>query len=49
MSEFISIPLAIVVVIVLLGLAFWSRYKTVSSDQAMIVTGSFLGKHTSHR
>lgn len=48
MSEFISIPLAIVVVIVLLGLAFWSRYKTVSSDQAMIVTGSFLGKSNTY-
>jgi flotillin len=26
-----------------LGFAFWARYKTVSPDEAMIVTGSFLG------
>lgn len=45
MSDFISIPLAIIAVIVLLGLAFWARYKTVSSDQAMVVTGSMLGKN----
>ncbi|WP_172422965.1 flotillin family protein [Paenibacillus larvae] len=30
-------------VILILGIAFWARYKTVSPDEAMIVTGSFLG------
>lgn len=33
----------VVAVFVLLGLAFWARYKTVGPDEAMIVTGSFLG------
>jgi len=37
------IPIAVVVVLVVLGLAFWARYKTVGPDEAMIVTGSFLG------
>jgi len=37
------IPLVIIGVIVLLGLAFWARYKTVSPDEAMVVTGSMLG------
>jgi flotillin len=37
------IPIIIVGVILILGLAFWARYKTVSPDEAMIVTGSFLG------
>lgn len=32
----------IMAVIVVLGLAFWARYKTVGPDEAMIVTGSFL-------
>ncbi|AEI41649.1 flotillin family protein [Paenibacillus mucilaginosus] len=40
------VPAVVVGVIVVLGLAFWARYKTVSPDEAMIVTGSFLGtKH----
>ncbi|MBP1932007.1 flotillin family protein [Ammoniphilus resinae] len=43
MSGFLSIPILIISVIVILGLAFWARYKTVSPDEAMIVTGSFLG------
>ncbi|WP_442951172.1 SPFH domain-containing protein [Paenibacillus sp. 481] len=43
MNEFLSIPLITVGVIVILGLAFWARYKTVSPDEAMIVTGSYLG------
>ncbi len=45
MPSFLTIPIIIVVVvvIVLLGLAFWARYKTVGPDEAMIVTGSFLG------
>jgi len=42
-SEAMIIPAIIIGVIVLLGLAFWARYKTVSPDEAMIVTGSFLG------
>lgn len=37
------VPIAIISVIVILGLAFWARYKTVGPDEAMIVTGSFLG------
>lgn len=43
MPEFLVIPAIIVVVILLVGLAFWARYKTVSPDEGMIVTGSFLG------
>lgn len=42
-SEAFVIPAIVVGVIVVLGLAFWARYKTVSPDEAMIVTGSFLG------
>ncbi|KAF6587762.1 flotillin family protein, partial [Paenibacillus sp. EKM208P] len=33
----------VVIVIVILGIAFWARYKTVGPDEGMIVTGSFLG------
>lgn len=43
MSDALVIPIIVVGVIVVLGLAFWARYKTVSPDEAMIVTGSFLG------
>lgn len=43
MSEAVLIPVVIIAVIIVLGLAFWARYKTVSPDEAMIVTGSFLG------
>ncbi|MFM9328804.1 SPFH domain-containing protein [Paenibacillus mesotrionivorans] len=43
MPEFLIIPAIVVGVIVLLGLAFMARYKTVGPDEAMIVTGSFLG------
>ena len=43
MPGLLSIPIIVVAVIVALGLAFWARYKTVSPDEAMIVTGSFLG------
>jgi flotillin len=42
-SSVLLIPAIVVGVIVVLGLAFWARYKTVSPDEAMIVTGSFLG------
>lgn len=41
--DYLVIPSIVVGVIVILGLAFWARYKTVSPDEAMIVTGSFLG------
>ncbi|MGM1046695.1 flotillin family protein [Paenibacillus uliginis] len=41
--EYLVIPSIVVGVIIVLGLAFWARYKTVSPDEAMIVTGSFLG------
>ncbi|WP_127579573.1 flotillin family protein [Paenibacillus koleovorans] len=41
--EYLLIPSLVVGVIIVLGLAFWARYKTVSPDQAMIVTGTFLG------
>lgn len=40
---FLTVPAVVVGVIVLLGLAFWARYKTVSPDEAMVVTGSLLG------
>ncbi|MED4600786.1 flotillin family protein [Paenibacillus validus] len=42
-NDVFVIPGIVVGVIVVLGLAFWARYKTVSPDEAMIVTGSFLG------
>ncbi|CVK20605.1 flotillin family protein [Sporomusa sphaeroides] len=41
MSVFIIIAV-VVIVLVVLGLAFWARYKTVGPDEAMLVTGSFL-------
>ncbi|MVP00878.1 flotillin family protein [Paenibacillus lutrae] len=43
LSDVVLIPGIIVAVILILGIAFWARYKTVSPDEAMIVTGSFLG------
>lgn len=43
MEEALTIPLIVVGVLVVLGLAFWARYRTVSPDEAMLVTGSFLG------
>lgn len=49
MPEYLVIPSIVVGVIVVLGLAFWARYKTVSPDEAMIVTGSFLGSKTYRR
>ena len=42
-SDYLIIPVVVIVVIFVMGIAFWTRYKTVSPDQAMIVTGSFLG------
>ncbi|WP_166246085.1 flotillin family protein [Paenibacillus turpanensis] len=43
MPDFLIIPAVVVGVIIVFGLAFWARYKTVGPDEAMIVTGSFLG------
>ncbi|WP_201001192.1 flotillin family protein [Paenibacillus glycanilyticus] len=43
MPEYLIIPSIVVAVFVILGIAFWARYRTVSPDEAMIVTGSFLG------
>ncbi|CAM3627880.1 flotillin family protein [Marinicrinis lubricantis] len=43
MDQVMLIPLIVLGVIVLLGVAFWARYKTVGPDEAMIVTGSLLG------
>lgn len=40
---FLAVPLLLVGALVVLAMAFWSRYKTVSPDEAMIVTGSMLG------
>ncbi|HWR41920.1 flotillin family protein [Sporomusa sp.] len=41
-AAFLTIPVLVLIVFVVLGLAFWARYKTVGPDEAMIVTGSFL-------
>lgn len=41
--EALFIPIIVVAVLLVLGIAFWARYKTVAPDEAMIVTGSFLG------
>ncbi|MEA4900015.1 flotillin family protein [Desulfitobacterium sp.] len=43
MPDYLVIPLIVVAVIIVLALTFWARYKTVGPDEAMIVTGSFLG------
>lgn len=43
MPDYMIVPALVVGAIVMLGLAFWARYKTVGPDEAMIVTGSFLG------
>lgn len=43
LSGVFIIPVVVIAVIVALGLAFWARYRTVGPDEAMIVTGSFLG------
>ncbi|HZG79098.1 MAG TPA: flotillin family protein [Paenibacillus sp.] len=42
-ESWLLVPVVVVGVIVLLGLAFWARYKTVGPDEAMVVTGSLLG------
>ncbi|MDD3268413.1 MAG: flotillin family protein [Syntrophomonadaceae bacterium] len=41
----IMVPITVIIVLILLGLAFWARYKTVGPDEAMIVAGSFLGSN----
>lgn len=43
MPEYLIIPIVVVGVLIVLGLAFWARFNTVSPDEAMLVTGSFLG------
>ena len=40
---FLLVPILVVAALVILAMAFWSRYKTVSPDEAMIITGTFLG------
>lgn len=40
---YILVPLLVIAALIVLAMAFWSRYKTVSPDEAMLVTGSFLG------
>lgn len=42
MTAALTIPVLVLSVLIVCGLAFWARYKTVGPDQAMIVTGSFL-------
>ncbi|WP_309118353.1 flotillin family protein [Paenibacillus sp.] len=42
-ESWLFVPVVVIGVIVFLGLAFWARYKTVSPDEAMVVTGSLLG------
>lgn len=47
MDFILNIIIIVVAVIASIGIAFWARYKTVSPDEAMLITGSFLGsKHT---
>lgn len=41
--DFLAVPVMVVVVIILLGLTFWARYKTVGPDESMLITGSYLG------
>lgn len=43
MPDFLITPTIVVAVILVFGIAFWSRYKTVGPDEAMVVTGSMLG------
>ncbi len=43
LNEAVLIAAVVIVVLVVLGITFWARYKTVSTDEAMVVTGSFLG------
>ncbi|MEL7564545.1 MAG: flotillin family protein [Dehalobacterium sp.] len=41
--DFFAVPVIVVIVIILLGLTFWARYKTVGPDESMLITGSYLG------
>ena len=41
--SYLSVPILVIAVILILGLAFWARYKTVGPDDVLIITGSFLG------
>ncbi|TCZ78478.1 flotillin family protein [Paenibacillus albiflavus] len=41
--DFLFIPIIVIAVILVFGLAFWARYKTVGPDKAMLVAGTFLG------
>lgn len=43
MPTFLLVPVLVIAVILILSLAFWARFKTVGPDQAMIITGSYLG------
>lgn len=43
--DYLFIPIVVVAVLLVLGIAFWARYKTVGPDEGMIVTGSFLGSN----
>lgn len=43
--DFLLIPIVVVAVLLVLGIAFWARFRTVGPDEAMIVTGSFLGRN----
>ncbi|KWX73272.1 hypothetical protein AML91_19480 [Paenibacillus jilunlii] len=45
MPDFLFIPAVVIAVLLVLGIAFWARYKTVGPDEGMIVTGSFLGSN----
>ncbi|WP_081954742.1 flotillin family protein [Paenibacillus graminis] len=45
LPDFLFIPAVVVAVLLVLGIAFWARYKTVGPDEGMIVTGSFLGSN----
>ncbi len=47
MPEYVLIPILVVAVIMVLMLTFSSRYKTVSPDEALIVTGAGLGSKNS--
>lgn len=43
MPDYLLIPAIVVGGLLVIAIAFWARYKTVGPDEAMIVTGSFLG------
>ncbi|KWX80668.1 hypothetical protein AMQ84_02950 [Paenibacillus riograndensis] len=45
LPDFLFIPAVVIAVLLVLGIAFWARYKTVGPDEGMIVTGSFLGSN----